>query len=141
MIWLKVLHIVFVVSWYAALFMLPRLFVYHRETPELGHKFVVWERRTYLLGHTAFGLMLLFGMLYFVLGVPIYLKAPWMHAKLTLVALQFAYFIYCAKIMRELANGSFQKSSRWLRLFNEVPAIFLLAIVYLVVAQPGGVQI
>jgi protoporphyrinogen IX oxidase len=141
MLWLKTLHIVFVVTWYAVLFMLPRLMVYHRETPELSEKFTHWSRRTYLLGHVAFGFMLIFGLLYFTLAVPFYLKAPWMHAKLTLVAVQFAYFIYCGRLMRDLAAGRCTKSSRWLRLFNEVPALLLIAITALVVMQPGGVAL
>jgi len=141
MLWFKTFHIVFVVTWYAVLFMLPRLFVYHLETQDGATRknFENWERRTYVLGHVSFGLMLVFGMLYFLAAVPIYIKAPWMHAKLTLVALQFGYFIYCGMLMKSIAEGTFKRSTTWLRLFNEIPALFLIAIVALVVIKPWGI--
>jgi protoporphyrinogen IX oxidase len=143
MLWLKSFHIVFVVTWYAVLFMLPRLFVYHQDIsdPAIKAKFSAWERRTYILGHVAFGLMFAFGMAYLIHAVPFYVKAGWMHGKLLLVALQFAYFIYCGRLMKQLARGECTKSGRWLRLFNEIPAAFLIAITLLVVLQPGGVSL
>jgi protoporphyrinogen IX oxidase len=139
MLWLKSFHIVFMTAWLAVLFMLPRLFVYHVETPELAHKLQLWERRTYLLGHVAFGLMFVFGvaLLYqSMLMVPGYMKQGWLHTKITLVAVLFAYFIYCGRLMKTMASGRFPLSSKQLRLFNEVPALFLLLIVVLVVVKP-----
>ena len=139
MLWIKTLHVSAMVTWFAVLFMLPRLFVYHTEAPELGAKFALWERRTYLLGHVAFGLTFLFGVLLLGLSMvhmPGYMKQGWIHAKIVLVALLFGYFIYCGKLMKDLARGEFRRSSRWLRLFNEVPALFLLLIVALVVVKP-----
>ncbi len=141
MLWLKTFHIVFMVAWFAVLFMLPRLFVYQIETsdPSLRAKFSDWTRRTYLLGHVAFGLMLLFGALllwqWLVLSSD-YMKQGWLHAKLTLVALLFGYFIYCGRLQKQLAANQCAKSSRWMRLFNELPALFLLIIVALVVVKP-----
>ena len=141
MAWLKTFHIVFMVTWFAVLFMLPRLMVYHIETkdPETRTKFIEWERRTYLLGHVAFGLMLLFGMAVLIGNVqlsPLYMKQGWLHTKLLLVALLFGYFIYCGILSKKLAAGSNTKTSKWMRLFNEVPAAFLIAITALVVVKP-----
>lgn len=141
MAWLKTFHIVFMVTWFAVLFMLPRLMVYHIETndPETRTKFIEWERRTYLLGHVAFGLMLLFGMAVLIGNVqlsPLYMKQGWLHAKLLLVALLFGYFIYCGVLSKKIAAGSNTKTSKWMRLFNEIPAAFLIAIIALVVVKP-----
>ena len=141
MAWLKTFHIVFMVTWFAVLFMLPRLMVYHIETNDLETraKFIEWERRTYLLGHVAFGLMLLFGMAVLIGNVqlsPLYMKQGWLHAKLLLVALLFGYFIYCGILSKKIAAGSNTKTSKWMRLFNEIPAAFLIAIIALVVVKP-----
>lgn len=141
MLWLKTFHLVFMVSWFAVLFMLPRLFVYHIETEDLGlrGKFSAWERRTYLLGHTAFGLMLVFGLALLwnnVQASSLYFKQGWLHAKLSLIVLLFGYFIYCGILQKQLARNECHKSARWMRLFNEVPAFFLITIIALVVAKP-----
>ena len=141
MAWLKTFHIVFMVTWFAVLFMLPRLMVYHIETNDLETraKFIEWERRTYLLGHVAFGLMLLFGMAVLIGNVqlsPLYMKQGWLHTKLLLVALLFGYFIYCGILSKKIAAGSNTKTSKWMRLFNEIPAAFLIAIIALVVVKP-----
>ena len=138
MIWLKTFHVIFMVTWFATLFMLPRLFVYHIETtdPSTRANFSNWERRTYLLGHVAFGLTFLLGMALLIANVglyPLYMKQGWLHLKLTLVAGLFGYFIYCGVLQKQLAENRCKKSSRWMRLFNEVPAAFLVAIVILVV--------
>jgi protoporphyrinogen IX oxidase len=141
MLWLKTFHVVFMVTWYATLFMLPRLMVYHMESVDKGTRaqFVNWERRTYILGHVAFGLMLLFGMgvlLQSVSYAPSYMKQGWLHVKLLLVAVQFGYFLSLGVMSKKLAAGNLQKSNRWMRLYNEVPAILLIAIVALVIVKP-----
>ena len=141
MAWLQTFHVVFMVTWFAVLFMLPRLMVYHIETndAQTRAKFIEWERRTYLLGHAAFGLMLLFGMALLISHVqlsPLYMKQGWLHTKLLLVAFLFGYFIYCGILSKQIAAGSSTKTSKWMRLFNEVPAAFLIVIVALVVVKP-----
>lgn len=141
MAWFKIFHLVFMVTWFAVLFMLPRLMVYHLETndAETRAKFIEWERRTYLLGHVAFGLMLLFGMALLISNVqlsPLYMKQGWLHIKLTLVALLFGYFIYCGVLSKKIAAGTNTKTGKWMRLFNEIPAAFLIAIIALVVLKP-----
>jgi protoporphyrinogen IX oxidase len=141
MIWLKAFHVIFMVTWFATLFMLPRLFVYHIETqdPALRANFSEWERRTYLLGHVAFGLTFILGIALLLGNValyPPYMKQGWLHAKLALVAGLFGYYIYCGILQKQLAKNQCTKSSRWMRLFNEVPAFFLIAIIILVVVKP-----
>lgn len=141
MLWIKTFHLVFMVSWFAVLFMLPRLFVYHLETddPAMRAKFSYWQKRTYTLGHTAFGLMLICGLALLWINLQassLYFKQGWLHAKLAMVAVLFGYFIYCGVLQKQLARGECKKSSRWMRLFNEVPALFLIAIIALVVTKP-----
>ena len=87
----------------------------------------------------AIGLMLLFGMALLISNVqlsPLYMKQGWLHTKFLLVALLFGYFIYCGILSKKIAAGSNTKTSKWMRLFNEVPAAFLIAIIALVVVKP-----
>lgn len=137
MLWLKAFHIVFVVTWFAGLFYLPRLFVYHvasSDTVSL-ERFVVMERR--LFGMMTFGALLaaVFGISMLV-AAPGYLQLKWLHAKLTLVAALIAYHIWCRVLMTSLREGRSRHSERWFRFFNEVPALLLIAIVILVVVKP-----
>jgi putative membrane protein len=136
MLWVKALHLFFVISWFAGLFYLPRLFVYHAEArDEAGHaRFVVMERRLFLMmslgaiGSVAFGLWLMFGW---------WLPAPaWLHVKLGLVVLLLIYHMLCFKLMRDFRLRRSVHSARFYRSFNEVPALLLLAILFLVVLKP-----
>ena len=141
MLWLKAFHIVFMVAWFAGLFYLPRLFIYHRETTDAeGHaRFVVMERR--LLGITniagalalAFGLALLW---WWLEHAPGYARQGWLHAKLALVLLLLVYHGWCARLARAFRERRPVPGSTWLRWFNEVPALVLIAIVVLVVVRP-----
>jgi putative membrane protein len=137
MLWLKAFHIVFVVTWFAGLFYLPRLFVYHVATtdPVSLERFVIMERR--LLGITTFGAMLavVFG-LSMIVAAPAYLQAGWLHVKLTLVAALIGYHIWCRQLMGALREGRNAHSQRWYRMFNEVPALLLIGIVILAVVKP-----
>jgi putative membrane protein len=137
MLWLKAFHVIFVVTWFAGLFYLPRLFVYHvavTDAPGL-ERFVVMERRL-------FGIMTLGGALAVLLGIsmivaaPGYLKSGWLHVKLTLVALLIGYHVWCRILMTSLRDGRNAHSQRWYRLFNEAPALLLVAIVILAVVKP-----
>ncbi len=137
MIWLEAFHIVFVVTWFAGLFYLPRLFVYAAENPS-GSRFEllrVMQRR--LLGITHIGGALAVGFgLSLLIADPNYLALGWMHAKLALVAGLVAYHLWCWRLVGVFARGENTRSSRWYRLFNEVPAVFLILIVVLVVVKP-----
>jgi len=137
MLWVKALHLFFVISWFAGLFYLPRLFVYHAEThDEAGHaRFVVMERRLFMImslgaiGSVAFGLWLMF--------VQWWPAPAWLHVKLGLVALLLIYHMLCFKLMRDFRARRNTRRARFYRLFNEVPALLLLAILFLVVLKPS----
>jgi putative membrane protein len=137
-LWIKALHIVFVVTWFAGLFYLPRLFVYHAETtePAVRAQLKVMERRLMMITHVGAVLALVFGVITLSL-VPGYLQQAWLHAKLALVVCLIAYHLYLVRLKNAFAEDRVVHSSRWLRLFNEVPAILLIAIVILVVVKPG----
>ena len=137
MLWLKAFHIIFVVTWFAGLFYLPRLFVYHvstTDTPSL-ERFVVMERRLYGIMTIGAALAVLFGISMLV-AAPSYLQMGWLHVKLTLVALLIAYHVWCRHLMVALREGRNRRSERWFRLFNEAPGLLLIAIVILAVVKP-----
>jgi protoporphyrinogen IX oxidase len=137
MLWLKAFHVVFVVTWFAGLFYLPRLFVYHVATtdePGLA-RFVIMERRLFALMTLGALLAVAFGIAMLILAPP-YLQAGWLRAKLVLVAGLIAYHAGCYGLMRTLGGGGRTHSQRWFRLYNEVPVLFLVAIVVLAVVKP-----
>lgn len=137
MLWLKAFHIIFVVTWFAGLFYLPRLFVYHAaatDAPSL-ERFVVMERRLFGIMTIGAALAAVFGIA-MIVWAPGYLQAGWMHAKLALVALLVGYHVWCRRLMIDLRETRRVRSQRWYRLFNEAPALLLIAIVVLVVVKP-----
>ena len=137
MLWLKALHVVFVVTWFAGLFYLPRLFVYHaatRDAPGLA-RFIVMERRLYFIMSLGALLAVLFGMA-MIVAAPAYLSMGWLRVKLLLVAALVGYHGWCYRLMLALRAGESGHSQRWYRLFNEVPGLLLLAIVILAVVKP-----
>jgi len=138
MLWLKAFHIVFVVTWFAGLFYLPRLFVYHASAtdPLSIERFIIMEKR--LLAIMSLGALLAasFGIA-MILEAPAYLRAPWLQAKLILVALLGGYHLWCYRLAAELALRRRTHSPRWFRWFNEVPSLLLIAIVILAVVKPA----
>jgi putative membrane protein len=137
MLWLKAFHVVFVITWFAGLFYLPRLFVYHAtatHAPSL-ERFVVMERRLFGIMTLGGTLAALFGVS-MIVAVPGYLAFGWLHVKLTLVALLIGYHVWCYRLMVVLRTGKNCHSERWYRLFNEAPALLLIAIVVLAVVKP-----
>jgi len=136
MFWVKALHIIFVVAWFAGLFYLPRLFVYHAMTEDAAGKerFKVMERKLYR------GIMAPGAALTIVFGVWLWLgygfTGTWLHAKLVLVALLVAYHLYCGKLLADFARDRNTKSHVWYRWFNEVPTVLLFAAVILTVVKP-----
>lgn len=137
--WLRALHIIFMVAWFAGIFYLPRLFVYHADTstPEVHTVFTVMERRL-LYFVTPFALLtLLFGLLImYSWGVPVGNLPLWLHIKFALVIVLYAYHAYCFKLLRDFANQRNRKSARWYRIFNEMPVLILFAVVLLAVLKP-----
>ncbi len=138
MLWIKALHIIFVVTWFAGLFYLPRLFVYHVESNDVAVRaqLQIMQRRLLVITDIGGSLAVVFGV-WMLLLVPEYLHQGWLHAKLTLVAGLIAYHAYLIRLKNQVAASRQPHSARWLRLFNEIPALFLIAIVILVVVKPG----
>ena len=141
MLWLKALHIIFVTTWFAGLFYLPRLFVYHAALNRDGgdapgsERFKIMERRLFSIMTVGGVLAILFGAA--TLGqLPGFVQAGWMHAKLTLVAGLIGYHVWCYRLLLAFRQDRNQRSEHWYRLFNEVPALFLFGIVILVVVKP-----
>lgn len=134
MLWIKSLHIIFVVAWFAGLFYLPRLFVYHADASDpISHeRFVLMERRLLILTNLAAVLALVFGGML----AGIWLKAGWMHAKLALVLVLLGYHHSLGKLARAFRERRNTRSSKWFRVYNEMPTLLLIAIVILVTVKP-----
>jgi len=139
MLWIKALHVFFVISWFAPLFYLPRLFVYHADTKdEAGNeRFKIMERKLYgMMKFTSIG-ALVFGlwMLYDYAWVA-YSGSGWLHAKLFLVVLLFGFQFYCYKIVKQFRNNENTRNHVFYRWFNEIAALLAIAIVILVIVKP-----
>jgi putative membrane protein len=138
-LWIKALHVIFMVTWFAGLFYLPRLFVYHAmatDAPSI-ERFKIMERKLFwgimtpgALLTTIFGLILLF---YFW---PAYKAMGWLHVKLTLVALLIVYHVWCYFLLRAFKLDRNTRSHRWYRVFNELPTLLLFGIVIMVLVRP-----
>jgi len=140
--WLKALHVVALVTWFAGLFYLPRLLVYHAEAsePAVRERFKVMERRLLVMTHIGGALTILLGIA--TLGAwqfaaPDYFRqAHWLHAKLALVVLLIVYHWVLARLVRAFARDECHWTPRRLRVFNELPALLLIGIVILAVVKP-----
>jgi len=145
-LWVKTLHVVFVIAWMAAVFYLPRILVNIVEAgdaPDVRTRLVLMGRRLYRFGHMVFGLALVFGLVLWlgyrvVEGFPTMVGAGsgWLHAKLTLVLVLLAYYTVSGRQLKGVERGRALPSGRALRLLNELPVLVLVAIVYLVLAKP-----
>jgi protoporphyrinogen IX oxidase len=137
LLWLKAVHVMAMVTWFAGLFYLPRLFVYHADAldPIGVERFRIMERRLFAIMTVGAVATVVFGSALLV-AFPPYLAMGWVHVKLALVALLIAYHGYCYKLMRDFAQNRNARTARWYRLFNEVPSLFLIAIVALAVVKP-----
>jgi len=136
MLWIKALHLIFMVTWFAGLFYLPRLFVYHamaEDTPG-RERFKAMERKLYR------GIMAPSAVLTIVFGAWLWLgygfAGGWLYAKLGIAALIVVYHLYCGKLLADFARDRNTKSHLWYRRFNEMPAVFLPAAVILAVVKP-----
>jgi protoporphyrinogen IX oxidase len=137
LLWLKAFHVAAMVTWFAGLFYLPRLFVYHADThdPAGSERFCVMERRLHAIMTIGGAATVAFGAAMLV-AQPAYLAMGWLHAKLALVALLIAYHGCCYKLTRDFARGRNVRTARWYRMFNEVPSLLLVGIVILAVVKP-----
>lgn len=137
-LWLKAFHIVAVICWFAALFYLPRLFVYHAmsEDEVSRERFKVMERKLYRgIANPAMMATVILGAM-MIYALPAYLTMGWMHLKLALVAAMIVYHVLCKRHMLDLAEDRSTKSHVYFRWFNEAPVLVLIAIVILVVVKP-----
>lgn len=137
--WLKAWHLIFMVTWFAGIFYLPRLFVYHAMTEdETGNaRFKMMERKLYYFTTPWMLLTLLFGfwMLYDYAWAA-YGKMLWLHLKLLLIGLLVVYHFYCGNLVKQFAKDQNTHSHVWYRWFNEVPVLILFAVVLLAVLKP-----
>lgn len=140
-LWFKSFHIIGVVVWFAGLFYLVRLYVYHveaNEQPEpaksiLQKQYEIMEKRLYNLITTP-GMVLTVAMaIALVVSAPALLKETWLHVKLSFVLLTLAYHFYCGRVMKQLATGDCRWTAQQLRGLNEIPTVFLVLIVLLAV--------
>jgi len=153
MLWIKALHIVFVTSWFAGLFYLPRIFVNLAQVPTAPDGFGSGEaaavhgaerdrllgmaRRLYRFTHPLMGLALALGLwLWLGVGIGLGPGNGWMHAKLLIVLALIGYQLYCGRLLKTFERGQNQRSHLWYRWFNEVPVFGLIAVCVLVVVKP-----
>ncbi|MDR5170518.1 protoporphyrinogen oxidase HemJ [Methylobacillus flagellatus] len=136
MLWIKAWHIVFMVTWFAGLFYLPRLFVYHAQTEDStgSERFKIMERKLF------FGIMTPGAVLTIAFGLWLWqgygFSGGWLHAKLTLVALLVAYHVYCGKLLFDFKHDRNRHGHVFYRWLNELPVLLLAAVVILVVVKP-----
>ncbi|QKT04082.1 protoporphyrinogen oxidase HemJ [Ectothiorhodospiraceae bacterium 2226] len=140
MLWVKALHVVAMVTWFAGLFYLPRLYVYHAQADDrVGvERFKVMERKLY------YGIATPSAVVTVALGVWLlidyawaaYAHMGWLHAKLALVAVLIAYHVWCGVLLRDFRQDRNRRSHVWYRWFNEFPVLILVAVVLLAVVKP-----
>ena len=139
MLWLKAFHIIFMVTWFAGLFYLPRIFVYHAMTEdEAGHeRFKIMERKLYyfvmpwMILTMVFGIWMLYAYAWAAWG-----NTLWLQIKLVLVALLVVYHFWCGRLVKAFAENRNTRSHVWYRWFNEIPVFFLFAIILLASLKP-----
>ncbi|MCK4587823.1 MAG: protoporphyrinogen oxidase HemJ [Gammaproteobacteria bacterium] len=141
MLWVKSFHVIAMTTWFAALFYLPRLFVYHAMSDDeiSNERFKIMERKLF------FGIMTPSAILTIILGLVLlngyaweaYSNTIWLQAKLWLVAVLVIYHIYCGKLLKDFKYDRNQKSHVYYRWFNEFPVLLLIAIIILVIVRPG----
>ena len=136
MLWIKSFHVIFMVTWFAGLFYLPRLFVYHAMSDDKisMERFKIMERKLF------YGIMTPGGVLTVILGLWMWLgygiSGTWMHIKFSLVLLLIAYHIYCGKLLLDFKHDRNTRGHIFYRWFNEFPVLLMIAIIILVVVKP-----
>ena len=139
MIWVKALHLIFMVAWFAGLFYLPRLFVNHAMAEEqaVKNRLSVMEGKLYRFITPWMVLTLVFGSWLMVdYAWQAYTHMLWLKIKLLLIFILVAYHLYCGKITKDLANNTSRRSHIWFRWFNEFPVLILFAVIILAVVKP-----
>ncbi len=142
-LYIKALHIIFMVSWFAGLFYVVRLFIYHTEANErpenersiLHDQFVIMERKLLNIITTPAMILTVVTGATLIYLVPAWLQEPWMHLKLAFVVGLLGYHFSCIRISNRLKAGTSKVTSTQLRLYNELATVFLVAIVFLVILK------
>ncbi len=141
LLWIKALHLIFMVTWFAGMFYLPRLFVYHAMSDDQTsiERFKIMERKLY------FGIMMPGGILTIIFGFwLLFLNGwntyqgtyYWLHLKLACILLLIVYHVYCGKLLLDFKHDRNKHSHIWYRWFNEIPVLFLFIIIILAVVRP-----
>ena len=139
MLWVKAFHVIFMVTWFAGLFYLPRLFVYHAMSDDQisNDRFKIMERKLF------YGIMTPGGVLTAVFGIWLVWgydmgvgSGGWFHVKMMLVLLLIAYHIYCGKLVADFKHDRNQRGHVYYRWFNELPVLILIVVIILAVVQP-----
>tara|TARA_R110001583_G_scaffold178231_2_gene334027 strand:+ start:445 stop:867 length:423 start_codon:yes stop_codon:yes gene_type:complete len=139
MLWVKAFHIIAVITWFAGIFYLPRLYVYHAAAADTAsrERFKIMERKLYRgIMWPSMVVVIVLGTWLISFNPDYYLNSGWMHVKLTLVTLLVGYHLYCGKLNQMFNNDQNHRSHVWYRWFNELPVIILIAVVILVVVRP-----
>lgn len=138
-LWIKAFHLIAMIAWFAGLFYIFRLFVYHvkyKNEPKLCEVYQVMEYKLlYVIMHPAMTVTLICGIWMLILN-PALLQMHWLHAKLALVIALMAYQFFCGLTRRRFAKGDFFLSEKQCRMINEVPTLILIAVVILVIVRP-----
>jgi len=137
--WLKGFHLFFMTAWFAGLFYLPRIFVNHAEVTDeaTSERFKMMERKLYkfitpwMILTLVFGIWMLYDYAWAVYG-----KMGWLHLKIALLVGLVGYHHWCGRIVKTFAKDANKRSHVWYRWFNEIPVVFLLAIIYLASIKP-----
>ncbi|PPU76268.1 MULTISPECIES: CopD family protein [Xanthomonas] len=143
-LWIKTFHLLFVIAWMAAVFYLPRILVNIAEAGNdtaVRARLVLMGRRLYRFGHSMLGLALLLGAVLWlgyrvIPDFPTMVAGGWLHAKLFAVALILAHYIVAGRWLKGVDQGRALPGGRALRLFNEVPVVLLVGVIWLVLAKP-----
>lgn len=137
--WVKAFHIIAMVGWFAGLFYIFRLFVYHvrhRDNAEIAKVYCVMEYRLlFLIAHPCMFFTLVFGF-WLLAKNPDLMKQGWLHVKLAMVAILLVYQFAAGRVHRQFAKGNYVLSERACKIINEIPAVALIVAVFLVVVKP-----
>jgi putative membrane protein len=137
--WIKAIHVIFMVTWFAGLFYLPRLYVYHAMPENSGSfaLFKIMERRLFAIMTIGAAITLVFGLIMLALNWQYLMVAThWFHAKLLLIVLLLGYHHACYKLMIKFRNDTNTHDHKWYRWFNEAPSVLLIVIVILAIVKP-----
>ena len=140
MLWIKALHVIFMVTWFAGLFYLPRIFVYHSMSDPSNKgqidTFKVMERKLLAITNIGAALTILFGTVLLLGWMPMWITHTWMQIKLLFVLALLVYHAYCVYLVKVFKNDANTRSHVWYRWFNEVPVAGLFGVVIMVIVRP-----